>query len=482
MGRGWRGQSAIWLLTPLCTSLFLAAAPSASGRRESRLAGATARSLLGGTLDIAAEVGDASSTVVKHGRRLAASPPGTALLLVPAELGAAALEHAGASAGLSRALLESLASALAMALLCLLFCRRLLTGGARPSTAVGMTLVLAFSTAVFAGARVSAPSSFAALLLFIAVAQASSPAAPALGLGLATGGLALLDPGYVILGWLLFAWIAIADPGPRRLGRYAVSLAPLALATAVTAAYLGWMGRPPEPRGSLVQGLFGLIASTGKSIFLYSPPLLLGVVGARAWWPGHRRRAAVTLLAVASVLVEAASRIGWHGDPTWGPSLLLPAVPLVLEPAAAWVERRGDALGRSVLAGLAAAGLLVQLLGSAFAPDQYLRVATMVKNRTGAAAWFGVAPDHCHFIPQFSPLLGHAWLLRHLVSGDRGFAADAPFRQLVPIGARLDAEWPRLELNWWGIGAAPAARAIILWIELTAAAVSAVCLVRGLRR
>src|SRR5262245_21161006 len=136
----------------------------------------------------------------------------------------------------------------------------------------------------------------------------------------------------------------------------------------------------------------------------------------------------------------------------------------MLLPAAPWIEgalQRGRRNVRAFLVGgLAGAGLFVQVLGGAFYWDHYIRIAIAVKDQTGAGGWYGEDLHHCHFIPQFSPLVGHAWMLRHRLRDDADLGADAPWRRVAPGKVNLWAEWQGVRIDWWVLDwiAAPGAR------------------------
>jgi hypothetical protein len=214
--------------------------------------------------------------------------------------------------------------------------------------------------------------------------------------------------------------------------------------------------------GDAYAGLWGFFFSTGKSIFLYSPPLLL----APAAWVAYaraRRARAVLLGALAGVVILTDAKFRyWHADYCWGPRLLVPLVPTLMLPLAPWIEgalRRGRRAARALGVGaLVGAGLWVQLLGGAFYWDHYIRIAIAVKDQTGAPGWYGEDLHHCHFIPQFSPLVGHAWMLRHVAREDTAatIGEDAPWRRVAPGRVNLASEWPGVRLDWWVLDWAPA--------------------------
>lgn len=130
-------------------------------------------------------------------------------------------------------------------------------------------------------------------------------------------GLGLL-PGFVLIGWY-------------NLVRFGTALAS------------GYGSEADLFTTPLFYGLYGLLFSPGKSLFLYAPPLVLGFAGTVRL---ARKHTALLLLiyglALAHILLYA--RWGeWAGGGVWGPRFLLPIVALMLLPAAGlWLnsERR----------------------------------------------------------------------------------------------------------------------------------------------
>lgn len=80
---------------------------------------------------------------------------------------------------------------------------------------------------------------------------------------------------------------------------------------------------------NLANGLYGLLLSPGKSLFLYSPVLLAAMPG---FWRLPRPEAALCLLLSVSHVLLAAALPDWSGDPAWGPRYLVPVVPFLLLP------------------------------------------------------------------------------------------------------------------------------------------------------
>ncbi|MBI5950913.1 MAG: hypothetical protein HY865_04600 [Chloroflexi bacterium] len=116
-------------------------------------------------------------------------------------------------------------------------------------------------------------------------------------------------------------------------------------------------------------GLYGILLSPGRSVFLYSPILTLAVPGA---WFFHKKEKRLTLVAlwtVASYILMAAAWQNWDGGWSWGSRLLTPILPLLgflSAPAidSAW-GRRGDS---AVVLILALLGLGIQLVALAANP------------------------------------------------------------------------------------------------------------------
>jgi hypothetical protein len=278
---------------------------------------------------------------------------------------------------------------------------------------------------------------------FVRESSFSSPRRTALLLGAAAGALALFDlavPGLLILIWALI----FADQ--RRALHW--SWLPFLAGVAGAVAYRLVIGAPPAPRGDLLEGLDGLLLSTGKSLFLYSPPLILALPGLRDWWRTRRPDALLIAAITVTVVVAAASLERWDGDPAWGPRLLVPLVPLLAWPACDWLRRTWPRR-RALLSLLVAAGISVQILGMAFPAESWLRLTAAVKTSTGAGGWFAHA-DEVHFMPQFSPLAGHAWMLKNVLKKNQK-PEPPPWTLLQPAVARYDNEYRRLRLDWWAL-------------------------------
>jgi hypothetical protein len=237
---------------------------------------------------------------------------------------------------------------------------------------------------------------------------------------------------------------------------------------------------------NVLWGLWGQLFSPGKSLFLFSPPLVLALFGIRRF-VGRRRDAALAVaLTVGPVMLVYARYLFWSGDWSWGPRYLVFAIPALLLPVA---ELFDGAPRRAVRAGVAivlATGIAVQLLGNLIRWDYYMSVARQAQH-----AWLGkadtrgtvLAPYPCYscfeevygdqWLPPFQPILGHWWLLRHRIAGDdwRTAAADAPWTRYTSLTLDIKESYELAGVDWWLMAVppgrrGPAAAAIILILVL----------------
>jgi hypothetical protein len=205
--------------------------------------------------------------------------------------------------------------------------------------------------------------------------------------------------------------------------------------------------------GDLFAGLYGLLLSPGKSAFLYSPPLVLAVLGVREAWR-RRRQETILLLGVIGIsLVFNAKFRHWHADYCWGPRHLTAVTPLALMLALPWLPEalaRGRvALRQWAVGSLVAVGVAVQLLGASIYWDHYIRILITYKDQSGAGGWYQEHLSHGHYIPVFSPLRGQAWMLSHLLRNAPDLDRDAPWKPLMVAPANLSDGWTRVRFDWW---------------------------------
>jgi 4-amino-4-deoxy-L-arabinose transferase-like glycosyltransferase len=143
-------------------------------------------------------------------------------------------------------------------------------------------------------------------------------------------------------------------------------------------------------------GLYGFLFSAGRSVFLYSPPMLLGLVMYREFFRRHRSEAILFAAVTLTYLVVFSSYGAWHGDWAWGPRFLLPITALVVLPLGYLV---GSASGRIAVTIATFLGVVVQLLGVSINYDfvywDWIRM--------------GLQPqDAFLYVPEISPIATHA--------------------------------------------------------------------------
>ena len=121
-----------------------------------------------------------------------------------------------------------------------------------------------------------------------------------------------------------------------------------------------------------LSGLYGLVLSPGKGVIWYAPVVAVAVLGARASW----RRFPVIVAAAGAILVSRvvffAPYWAWHGSGSWGPRMLVPAMPVLALGVLGVVS--GPAVKRwalgGLVAGIVAVSALVQVVGASVDPVQ----------------------------------------------------------------------------------------------------------------
>lgn len=221
--------------------------------------------------------------------------------------------------------------------------------------------------------------------------------------------------------------------------------------------------------GSIFDGAWGMLASVNKSALLYSPPLVLALLG----WPRaireNRRLGLVLLLVVLPTFIVYCTYRSWSGDYAWGPRFFVWTVPVLLV-GLAWFVDELTRLKKLALALIVAAGIGVNVLGCALYWDHWIRIAMDVKNQ-----WLGrpnrsgaYIPErgrgHCDscfedtyeilWLPALHPIKGHLWLVESIARGDSDpmvAQRDAPWRRYTSLQMHLETTYPRARIDWWGL-------------------------------
>lgn len=185
-------------------------------------------------------------------------------------------------------------------------------------------------------------------------------------------------------------------------------------------------------------GLYGILLSSGKSIFLYSPPLLLGVWG----WKQFAHRAETSSdawlflgICVAQVLLYA-KWWDWSSDDAWGNRFLIPGILLLCIPMVTVLHRRAFVIP------VVAAGVAVQLLAVTVGGLDFLVMLRSLHPQRQALYVGGddrIDFEDIRFDPNYSQIVGNWILLRYLLH-----MPPAPGRpeDAAKVGTRLDDAVP----------------------------------------
>jgi hypothetical protein len=301
------------------------------------------------------------------------------------------------------------------------------------------------------------------------------------GEGRARGLAAGIWAGLLVNSKLLFA---LALPGAAayvgwqlwrdrpRLGRTVLwAAAGFAPFVALFLIYLRWRyGGFSEPavgqnapffRENPIIGLWGLFASPGKSVFRYSPPLVVALVGLPHFWREHRRIAVLIGATAGPMILMYARYALWPGEHAWGPRYLLFAHAVLLLPGAIFLDalvRRGLRPWHQVaLAAVFLVGVGTQVLGLCLWRGHWIRIS-----RDASRAWLG-EPNHAGsfgfddfyvraWLPTFDPIRGHLWLARHVMAGDDAATAeaDAPWREYTKLALLPVDVYQHVRFDlWW---------------------------------
>lgn len=410
--------------------------------------------------------------VERAGKKYGFASLGTALAQVPSYLTYKALRKLpGLPQAPWFALASHLSSSLAMALALALFARRAERLGAPAPLAVLLTLLLALTTLCLVYARSPYGEALQTLLLLwfadLVLAASEQPTRKTLlctGLcaGLLINAKLVYGPALLIgLGCFLWTqrarrlshnltavlWAALgALPGLLLLLAHNYVKTGHPLRTGYQSGQLGLFA------GHLPTGLFGLLLSPGKGLVFYSPLVLLSVIGLPAAWRTARRTTALLVAVSASVTLLSAKYPVWHGGFCYGPRYLVPLIPLLALLSVPWLSALWQHAPRRLALCLGLTGSLglgASLLGCSLYWDHYCRVLSAVQRQAMSPRF---SEDHHplgYFVPQFSPILGHAWLLSHVLRHDPDLNRDAPWQALLSGPLDLRDEQARLRLDLW---------------------------------
>jgi hypothetical protein len=260
-------------------------------------------------------------------------------------------------------------------LVLLLFARQLRRFNVSPPGVLLLTLALGLGTLCWHYAVCDLSEEMQAALLLAAYGSVIRPGRrSALTAGTAMALLVLVKLVHVTLLPLFMAYLLtpLDEPFRARVTRSALFLGPVA----VIGFGIAWLNQIRF--GSLFESGYGaeaslffpqqmwktvpaLLLSPDKGILLFSPVLLLGLFGFRAFFRQAAREAALCVAIVAVGFLITASWHSWGGGWSWGPRLLVPILPVAFLAAGFSVDRIGQSRGYALPAALTALSILVQV-------------------------------------------------------------------------------------------------------------------------
>ncbi len=338
--------------------------------------------------------------------------------------------------------------------------------GMAPKTSLMAAGILALATpiAVYSGWLFSEPLATALLLasaaaLFALPQEAPIPSARAVAAGALLGAAVWVRPTHVIVLPVFLVALFVRD----RQKAWSAAIALAAVAGAAIALLL-WrnsylhgglfqFGYPASAEGGkalntfqtpIPTGLLGFLASPGKSVLLFSPPILLAFLGLPRLWRRDRGLAFVAAAAPIVYLLFFAKYTQWEGGYCYGPRYLVPALALLglgVGPALERASRTTRLLAIAVFV----LGFFVQAMGSA--------ISFLEADVAG-----GYYDAQYNYRMNFSPIPMHIHLLLH-------YAVSGP----APLGQGFDKWWVFLSKA----GVFPSALLILAGVLLVGAALSA---------
>ena len=156
-------------------------------------------------------------------------------------------------------------------------------------------------------------------------------------------------------------------------------------------------------------GLYGLLFSPGRGLFLYMPIVILSVPALLDFYKQHKWEATLFSLIIAAYILSHSAYNSWEGGGVWGPRLLLPMIPFLIIPLGSFLSVISKRKWLEFLfAAFLVCSILIQLS------------AVSVSNIRHLQAVYEDSPtsfyERTFFQPAYSPLLGQ-WRSLLEVSG-----------------------------------------------------------------
>ena len=144
-------------------------------------------------------------------------------------------------------------------------------------------------------------------------------------------------PGFVLYQWML--WSASEGRGNKELVEkiFLPAIPVIAVILLIMAYNYLRFGDVLETgyekvEGRFLVGLFGILFSPGKSLFLFNPLALFGCMACMLFWRKSRKTAFLFLWIIFSHLILFSSWWSWQGGMGWGPRFMLVVLPYFILP------------------------------------------------------------------------------------------------------------------------------------------------------
>jgi hypothetical protein len=111
----------------------------------------------------------------------------------------------------------------------------------------------------------------------------------------------------------------------------------------------GYLDDPTINFGGPFTGLYGLLLSPGRSLFVYTPLAVAGVAAIVRFARRDRSTAVLFAAVIVALLLFYSTLSSWEGGRSYGPRYLVPVLPLLTLPLVWWLTPNGR-LTRGILA------------------------------------------------------------------------------------------------------------------------------------
>lgn len=208
----------------------------------------------------------------------------------------------------------------------------------------------------------------------------------------------------------------------------------------------------------LLTGLMGLLASSWKGLFFFSPVTILFFLAIRPFRRKHPLLSLCFITAILSWLLFYAKYVYWHGGTGWGPRFLLAVTPFLVIPMAELLaplsRSKGALSGRGIFA-LFALSVAIQLASVSVNSSRYYIYLQTEKNiRFMVTRGEGVQPiieppPEVYYDWRISPIVSQFAFIGEMAAKLRDYrytepGRDAPYKEMIRL-----QPWMNTFDFWW---------------------------------